>query len=70
MRSIDGTVVGNEDRCLNQPLYVVYGTGTRVVDELRFLVHIPPDVPSLSVQRFNPANDTNDDIIVETVRKL
>lgn len=69
MRSINGTVVGNEDRNLNSSLYVMYGVGNRTIDELTFLVHgLEPDaIPTLSVQQFNPTLDTNDNVIMETV---
>lgn len=72
VRSVNGSRVGNEDQNLNNSLYVLYGVGQRTVDELRFLVHdFGPALPALSVQRFNPAVDTNANVIMETVgRKL
>ena len=68
VRSINGTVVGNEDRNLNSSLFVLYGVGNRTFNETVFLIHeFGPALPALSVQRFNPTLDTNDDVVVETV---
>ncbi len=58
MRSIDGSVVRNEDQFLNQSLYVLYGNGAMVGSESRFLVHSRDNIPNLPVQRINVAVDT------------
>ena len=66
MRSIAGSPLDREDRNLNNSLYILYGVGVRVVDPI-FLVHNLVQVPTVSLQRFNPVLDSDDDRVVETV---
>lgn len=74
MRSLAGTTVGNEDANLNSSLFVILGMGKTIVDENSFFIHGVNrtlfEIPTLSLQQFNVAVDTNADVlvIVETVR--